>query len=225
MLRIARYVCLNAVLAAAVASAATIGGVVYDPAGAVIPKAVTTLAGVGSGFSQTVAADEVGRFTFPAVEPGRYRLEVRSPGFAAFDRGGLDVEDGSNVTLPVFLRLGTVTESLEVSSQAPGGARPAGAASMRIRVGGNVEQPKLVHMERIPYPEAVKARGVQGIVVVRGAIQEDGTLAGLTAGADADPALAEATIAALRAWRYQPARLDGQPIAAETIISIHYKLQ
>lgn len=44
MLRIVRYGFINAALAA-LATAATIGGVVYDPAGAVVPKAAVTLAG------------------------------------------------------------------------------------------------------------------------------------------------------------------------------------
>ncbi len=129
------------------------------------------------------------------------------------------------MNLPVFLRLGTVAENLEVSSPVPAGIKAAPSAPAPIRVSGQFEPPRLTRLMRVPNPESAKARGAQGVVVVRGTVLEDGTLSDLAAGADADTQLAEAALSAIRGWRYQPALLDGKAVAFETVISIEYKLQ
>ncbi len=223
MLKAVRYVCLFA-LCAALAAAANLNGTIYDQTGGVIPKAVVTLSGLENGFSQTVAASEAGAFAFNAIAAGRYRLEVRSPGFAPYNQENLKLDVASNLNTPVFLRLGTVRETLEVSASAPSGVKPP-AVNRAIRAGGRVQPVKLAVMPNVPYPEQAKARAIQGMVTFHATIEKDGSIASLLPATDADPVLAEAAAETVRKWRYQPAMLNGQPVATEAVISIHFKLQ
>src|SRR5215831_3735412 len=45
-----------------------------------------------------------------------------------------------------------------------------------VRVGGNVKEPKLVHMEHPQYPPAAKKSGVQGVVVVEATVTSEGSV-------------------------------------------------
>lgn len=219
-----RYVCLFA-LCAALAAAASINGTIYDQTGGVIPNAVVTLSGLENGYNQTIAASAAGAFAFSTLAPGRYRLEVRSPGFAPYNQENLKLDADSNMTAPVFLRLGVVRETLEVSSSAPRGVTPPPVVNRAIRVGGHVQPVKVVAMPRVAYPDQAKARAIQGTVTFHATIEKDGSIASLYPATDADPVLAEAAAETVRSWRYQPAMLNGQPVATEAVISINFRLQ
>lgn len=219
MSRIAGYVCLNAALAAGL-SAASLGGTVYDQTGAVVPNAAVRLF-AADNTNQTVNTNAAGQYSFQ-VAPGRYRLQVSSPGFAMFSS---DVNVQNELKLPVFLRLGMVVETMEVSADLPPGVKPQPGVPLRIRVGGNVGPVKMARMLRPAYPPSARERGVQGAVTFRCLIAKDGTVTNLTPATDADAMLVEAASAAVREWRYQPATLDGQPMETEALISVTYRLK
>src|SRR6266852_4030591 len=62
-------------------------GMVTDPSGAAIPGAAVI---VSSGeFVQSVSTDDAGQYRIGGLEPGYYRVHVRSAGFTAFNRTGL----------------------------------------------------------------------------------------------------------------------------------------
>ena len=65
-------------------------GRVFDSSGAVIPQAQVTLRSpfLLNGERQTVT-DQRGRYRFPALLPGTYRLTAGAPGFAAIERGDI----------------------------------------------------------------------------------------------------------------------------------------
>lgn len=224
MSRTLRYVCLF-MLCAALAAAANVNGTVYDQTGGVIPKAMVTLSGLENGYSQTLAASEAGAFAFNTLAPGRYRLEVRSPGFAPYNQENLKLDVDSNATAPVFLRLGVVRETIDISASSPRGVTPQAAVNRAIRVGGRVQPVKLAVMPRVPYPEQAKAGAIQGTVTFHATIEKDGSIASLFPATDADPLLAQAAAETVRNWRYQPAMLNGQPVATEAVISINFRLQ
>src|SRR5262249_15251306 len=43
-----------------------------------------------------------------------------------------------------------------------------------VRIGGNIKEPKLVHIEQPQYPPAAKKSGVQGVVVVEATVTPEG---------------------------------------------------
>src|SRR5713101_5114026 len=82
-----------------------LAGQIVDPSGAAISGATVTVIHVETGFRRAVQSDVEGRFSFPHVQPGRYRVEAEAP---AFDR----------VTQPITVSLGrteTVTLTLPIA--------------------------------------------------------------------------------------------------------------
>ncbi len=96
---------------------AEIAGVVKDVSGAVVPGARVQIQRLEDKRSRNTIADATGKFSFAALPPGRYRVQVELAGFrtsvrvislAARDRG----------ILSATLQVGTVSETVEVTGQA-----------------------------------------------------------------------------------------------------------
>jgi len=62
-----------------------------------------------------------------------------------------------------------------------------------------------------------------GMVVVRVAVAAAGTVADIEV-VRPFPALTEAVVAAVRQWRFKPARLNGRPVAASTNVAVQVAL-
>jgi protein TonB len=73
------------------------------------------------------------------------------------------------------------------------------------------------------YPPMARAQGIEGRVVLRGTVAEDGTLDGLMV-VSGVPMLARAALDAVAQWRYRPYRLNGKPVRMPTEISVEFKL-
>jgi hypothetical protein len=58
-----------------------LGGQVVDRSGGAIRGAAVTIIHVDTGFRRTVQSDIEGRFSFPHVQPGLYRVEAEAPAF------------------------------------------------------------------------------------------------------------------------------------------------
>jgi TonB family protein len=73
------------------------------------------------------------------------------------------------------------------------------------------------------YPQEAKVIGVEGTVVLQAQVTETGRIQHLKT-VSGNPMLARAAMNAVRQWRYQPATLNGKPIAMETKIAVTFKL-
>src|ERR1700722_6361420 len=58
-----------------------LAGQIVDPSGGTLGGATVTIVYVATGFRRTVQSDADGRFSFPLVQPGLYRLEAEAPAF------------------------------------------------------------------------------------------------------------------------------------------------
>lgn len=97
----------------------TLSGTVYDQAGAVVPKANVTLRNEASGDTRQSVSNSTGYFSFPAVPPGSYTLNVKAPGFEAWQLKGIAMSQGKSATVPnISLKLGQTTETVEVTAAA-----------------------------------------------------------------------------------------------------------
>ena len=101
------------------------------------------------------------------------------------------------------------------------GLSPVGSA--RIRVGGNVQQAKLVSQVHPVYPPEAKAQGVQGRGTLQAIIGKDGTVENLVV-LSGDPILATAAVEAVKQWRYQTTLLNGDPVEVVTQIDVNFTL-
>jgi hypothetical protein len=116
ILLIALVALLVAVGASAQMQTGTIVGRILDEQGAVLPGVTVTLAG-GQG-SQTQVTDEKGEYRFVGLTPGTYELKTDLAGFAPRTERNLDVGLARTLTVNLTLKLGGLTESVDVISSA-----------------------------------------------------------------------------------------------------------
>lgn len=100
---------------------------------------------------------------------------------------------------------------------------PKAATPQRIRVGGNVQQARMIHMVQPSYPTIAKQAHIQGTVVLHAIIAKDGTVQELQL-ISGPPLLVRAAMDAVRQWRYQPTMLNGEPVEVDTTISVIFSL-
>src|SRR5579872_3894290 len=93
-------------------------GTVTDQSGAIINGAKVTLINRDTGVSATkITADGV--YAFPAVQPGRYSVQVESTGFATHVVNDVDVHVQETNTIDVQLNPGKVNEQVVVNTTTP----------------------------------------------------------------------------------------------------------
>ncbi len=73
------------------------------------------------------------------------------------------------------------------------------------------------------YPPDAKKAHVQGIVILDAVINEQGQVEKLKV-VSGPAVLQQSALDAVRQWTYKPFLLDGQPVAVETTINVHYSL-
>ena len=113
VVRIALLMCCAAAAAASsgaqeTVNQASIGGRVIDEQGGVVPGAQVTARQTDTNLTAETVTDAEGRFRFPYLKLGPYRLTVRLPGFADVSRS-LTLTVGSAFELPVTLRWRALT--------------------------------------------------------------------------------------------------------------------
>src|SRR5215475_4142700 len=97
---------------------ASLGGVVTDQSGSGVPGANVRMIDTEKGTVHTTSSDNEGRYTFPNLPVGTYRLEAQAKGFKAYVQAGMVLEVAANRTQNIGLEVGAVTEVVEVSAAA-----------------------------------------------------------------------------------------------------------
>ena len=103
-------------------------------------------------------------------------------------------------------------------------AAPKPVAPQRIRVGGNVQQAKLLNQPKPVYPPLAKQARIQGTVRFNAIIGRDGAIANLQV-VSGHPLLVPSALEAVRQWKYQPTLLNGEPVEVVTQIDVNFTLQ
>jgi hypothetical protein len=99
-------------------SSGTIRGVVSDNTGAVIPGASILVKNLDTGVESKAATNQVGLYTVPALNPGRYSVTCASQGFAPKVFPNLRLEVSQTSRVDCKLALGNVVETIEVTAAA-----------------------------------------------------------------------------------------------------------
>lgn len=74
------------------------------------------------------------------------------------------------------------------------------------------------------FPEEARARGLEGVVILRLVVTLDGSVTNVRVLRGDEP-FAAAAVAAVRTWRYSPARVDGQPVASFKTVRIPFRIR
>jgi protein TonB len=91
------------------------------------------------------------------------------------------------------------------------------------RVGGRVQQPRIIQEVHPVYPILAKAVRVQGVVVIDSVIDANGDVTEMKL-VSGNPLLVTAAFDAVRQWKYQPTLLNWTPVAVEMEVTVHFSL-
>jgi protein TonB len=137
------------------------------------------------------------------------------------DAGGADaapVLDASADSDGNSAALSGISSSPRVPALPPPTIQPEGP----IKIGGDVKAPRLISSALPVYPFAARQTGVEGDVLVTTTIDKNGSVVGVHV--ISGPAiLRQAALDALRQWKYEPSRLNGQPVAVEMQVTIKFR--
>src|SRR5262245_20132120 len=104
-------------LASAQTQTATLRGKVTDNTGAVIPAVRVTLTNTEQNRSWGAVSNNEGVYEFVQIPPGKYSLTVEARGFKKYQHTTMMLEVAQMALLDVALEVGSVTETIEVSTQ------------------------------------------------------------------------------------------------------------
>ncbi len=109
---------------------------------------------------------------------------------------------------------------------APRSNEPAVPAAPAVAppIGGQLKQPRLIASPPASYPQAAQLHRVQGIVVIDALVDTNGKVESMSV-VSGPAELREAAMRSVRNWKYQPAQLNGQPIAVHTRVNVNFQLQ
>jgi TonB family protein len=215
--------------ASAASQSGSISGTVEDGAGARIPDATITVRDAAGAPIASVHSGPAGVYQIGALAPGAYTVEFVGRGFAARTVDAR-VAEGKSTRIHAALELGQIYETVEVTAARPRAAVSSTLSSMPpkapIAVGGLVRAARLVKQTQPVYPAELREKGIEGTVILRALISNEGVPVNVHVLNDdeVDPRLAEAARQAVETWRYEPTRLDEQPVEGRVTIEILFRL-
>jgi hypothetical protein len=121
-------------------STSQISGFVQDTSGLAIPSADVKAVQTDTGLTRTVQTGTDGGYTLPNLPVGPYQLTVSKAGFASYVQSGIVLQVNTNPVINASLRVGTVSEAVEVV---------AGAAMVETQsngVGQVIDQQRVVEL-------------------------------------------------------------------------------
>jgi len=96
------------------------------------------------------------------------------------------------------------------------------AEKPQVQVPAEVMQKLLVHRVEPIYPVAARKEKLQGIIAVDIVVGKDGSVHSMHA-LNGPDVLAKAAIDALRWWKFEPYRVNGEPAVVETTVAVEFK--
>jgi TonB family protein len=202
------------------------GGTVRDPSSTGVRNATVIMSNANA--IEMTTTDAEGNFSFKVLSSGEYQLKVVKRGFEEYRAEETVPEPARECSLNITLKVGAVLEEVDVVPD--GTVKPlpesdTGGKPARLRLGGDIEAPKLVTKVQPTYPQKAKAAGAQGTVILHAIIGMDGKPLSLRVmNKEIDPDLARASVEAVSQWRYTPTLLNGEPIEVDTTIMVNFTL-
>jgi TonB family protein len=233
-------------------SAGKFSGIISDPSGMPVANATVIMDDHkrdGVHGIQMTTSDAEGKYSFVGLPAGEYEMRVTKPGFAEFRATLASLDAGHDSPHnDITLQIGGVNEEIDVIADggpkegikqgvrggvaggvaggiAGGVASNGSAKTIRLRIGGEVQAPKIIEKVQPVYPEKAKAAGIDGTVILHAIISKDGNPISLRVmNNQIDPDLARAAVEAVSKWRYKPTLLNGEPVEVDTTVMVKFTL-
>ncbi len=94
----------------------SLNGTVVDTTGASVPGAMITVTNVATGYSATTLTQGTGFYQVFNLPVGTYMVKVNHEGFETIQLKGIQVQEARAITIPVTLKVGQVSVSVEVTA-------------------------------------------------------------------------------------------------------------
>ena len=146
-------------------TAGSIVGQVKDASGAVIVGATVVLTNDATSGAQPTVTNSVGRFAYPALQPGTYTLSVQKDGFKQAVIKGNVVQLGTPLTINVPMQVGTATQTVEVT------ANGADLQTMSSTVGTTIGSKAILALPAL-------GRDANSLTMLQPNTEPDGSVAG-----------------------------------------------
>jgi len=118
----------------------TVTGRITDASNAAVPATTITVTNTDTNQKRAVQSTGTGDYVLPQLEPGPYTLTAEREGFRREVVRKIVLETGQDVRVDISLKIGAVTESIEVEATAPL------INADNSNIGGVVEQRKIVEL-------------------------------------------------------------------------------
>jgi hypothetical protein len=96
----------------------SISGVVTDPSGAVVPGVTVVATSVSTNVQSRAVTDAKGFYRFPTLNVDTYNVAANQQGFRDYAQSGIKIDANSDVRIDITMQLGTVTNTVNVKSDA-----------------------------------------------------------------------------------------------------------
>jgi hypothetical protein len=133
-------------------------GIVRDPNGGVVPNAKVTLTDEATKVARETTTGTDGEYVFNLVIPGTYTVAAEVKGFKKYERAGVIIGTQEQVGVDLTLALGEVTQTIEVTAQAPL-IETEGASQ-----GQNLDTQKLADLPNIGRNPFIQSKIAQNVV-------------------------------------------------------------
>lgn len=90
---------------------------------------------------------------------------------------------------------------------------------------GTISEPKRLEGPNPRYPEEARKEGINGVVVMEAVIGEDGSVREVKVVRSNAKILTEAALEAVEKWIFEPATLEGAPVAVRYILTVKFALK
>jgi TonB family protein len=94
-----------------------------------------------------------------------------------------------------------------------------------IRVGGDVKAPDKIYSPSPQYTEIARKARITGVVIVEAIIDKQGNVTNVKILKGLPMGLDQAAVDAVKRWRFEPATLNGKPVAVIYNLTINFQLQ
>lgn len=105
-----------------------------------------------------------------------------------------------------------------------GPGRGGGFGGGVFRVGGGVSAPRIINAPDPEYSEEARKAKYQGVVVLWLIVGPDGRPRDIRVSRSLGMGLDQKAIEAVREWKFEPAKKDGQPVAVQINVEVNFRL-
>ena len=102
------------------------------------------------------------------------------------------------------------------------GSQPASTEKPQAQVPAEVMEKLLIHRVEPVYPAEARKQRLQGMIALNVVVGRDGSVISLHP-LNGPDILAQAAMDSLRWWKFEPYRLNGEPVVVETTLAMEFK--